>query len=281
MANPTSGEYQIERGAPEQAPFFATVGESKVVGAETVTVRGANSAGLITECEGLTVPTDATSGYAKDCVFVKTDAATGVDGKYVNVGTTTSCKFILGGQVNSTSVNLGTGKVMYGVAGIASEKTLSAAIGDDVNMSQGTATIRLYFSGATGTFAAANTITGVTSAKTATVASVGPDYLVVTSPSGEFTAGETINAAPSGASATVVGTLTDNFDISASFPAGNRPVAASTNTAQALLLTTASAVLASNSGRFRSGDRTFETKHSDGFTSVTLEGVGGVTLTFA
>lgn len=46
-------------------------------------------------CSGLTVPTDATSGFAKGCLFIKTSAATGVNGIYINVGTSTSCIFTL------------------------------------------------------------------------------------------------------------------------------------------------------------------------------------------
>lgn len=42
---------------------------------------------------GTTVPTNATSGYAKGCLFVDTDVATWTTGLYVNVGTSTSCVF--------------------------------------------------------------------------------------------------------------------------------------------------------------------------------------------
>lgn len=42
---------------------------------------------------GTTVPTDATSGYAKGCIFIDTNVSTGLQGLYVNVGTSTSCVF--------------------------------------------------------------------------------------------------------------------------------------------------------------------------------------------
>lgn len=45
--------------------------------------------------QGTTVPTDATTGYAKGCLFIDTDVATGTSGLYVNVGTNTSCVFKL------------------------------------------------------------------------------------------------------------------------------------------------------------------------------------------
>ena len=45
--------------------------------------------------QGTTVPTDATTGYAKGCLFIDTDVASGTSGLYVNVGTNTSCVFKL------------------------------------------------------------------------------------------------------------------------------------------------------------------------------------------
>jgi hypothetical protein len=44
---------------------------------------------------GTTVPVDTTSGYAKGCLFIDTDVASGTSGLYVNVGTDTSCIFKL------------------------------------------------------------------------------------------------------------------------------------------------------------------------------------------
>lgn len=42
---------------------------------------------------GTTVPTNTTAGYAKGCLFVDTDVASGTTGLYVNVWTDTSCVF--------------------------------------------------------------------------------------------------------------------------------------------------------------------------------------------
>lgn len=54
-----------------------------------------DSAGKLLIAQGTTVPTDATNGYAKGCLFIDTDVATGTSGLYVNVGTSTSCVFKL------------------------------------------------------------------------------------------------------------------------------------------------------------------------------------------
>jgi hypothetical protein len=82
-------------------------GKSTVVGAETIDVLTRDAAGDILSCSGLVKPTDTTSGYAKGCVFTKTNATTGYKATYENVGTKTSCSFNLVGTIN-------TGMVMTG-----------------------------------------------------------------------------------------------------------------------------------------------------------------------
>lgn len=52
--------------------------------------------GNVSRASGTTVPTG--SGYAKGCLFVKTDEATGLAGLYENRGTTTSASFMPVGQ---------------------------------------------------------------------------------------------------------------------------------------------------------------------------------------
>lgn len=57
-------------------------------------------------CTGTDVPTDTTSGYAKGCIFIDTDVATGTTGRYENVGTNTSCNFdIITGVIGADSVD--------------------------------------------------------------------------------------------------------------------------------------------------------------------------------
>ena len=52
-----------------------------------------DKSGKILLADGLDVPVDATSGYAKGCLFIDRNVATGVSGLYENVGTSTSCNF--------------------------------------------------------------------------------------------------------------------------------------------------------------------------------------------
>ena len=68
-------------------------GVTEKVGAETITPILADGNGDILIAQGTTVPTDATSGYAKGCLFIDTDVATGTTGLNCNKGTRTSCQF--------------------------------------------------------------------------------------------------------------------------------------------------------------------------------------------
>lgn len=44
---------------------------------------------------GTTVPADATTGYAKGCIFIDSDVASGTGAMYLNKGIKTSCVFTL------------------------------------------------------------------------------------------------------------------------------------------------------------------------------------------
>lgn len=46
-------------------------------------------------CTGITLPSDGGALYAKGCLFIDTDVATGTSGLYVNEGTADSCSFKL------------------------------------------------------------------------------------------------------------------------------------------------------------------------------------------
>lgn len=64
-----------------------------IVGEVNVTVMAVDENNKILFAKGTTVPTDGTAGFAKGCLFIKTNA-TGA-GLYVNNGTDTSCSFKL------------------------------------------------------------------------------------------------------------------------------------------------------------------------------------------
>ena len=66
-----------------------------VAGATGVTVLMKDSLGKALIATGTTLPADAGTTYAKGCLFIKTDVASGTSGLYVNNGTSASCIFKL------------------------------------------------------------------------------------------------------------------------------------------------------------------------------------------
>lgn len=102
---------------------------------------------LILMEQGTTVPTDATSGYAKGAMFIDTDVATGIDGVYRNIGTSSSSLFV---SASVPAIALATGTV----SAQASTATLDNTIAGKVVTNTGA-------SGAiTLTLPAASTLTG-------------------------------------------------------------------------------------------------------------------------
>jgi len=84
---------------------FFSVGEFTLEGTYngTVTVLTYDPNGKILLCSGTSVPS-ATAGYAKSCLFIKTDAGAGTQGLYENTGTTASCTFNLIGSIASADI---------------------------------------------------------------------------------------------------------------------------------------------------------------------------------
>lgn len=90
------------------------VGSQKTVGSETPSVLEVDASGNILRATGTTVPTNATAGYAKSALFIKTDASTGVGGLYENIGTTSSCNFNLIGSITAGEITLARGNLLVG-----------------------------------------------------------------------------------------------------------------------------------------------------------------------
>lgn len=92
----------LRRGAID---FVKFLGRTRTVGAETIKVLAYDSAGDILIATGITVPTDATDGYAKGCIFIDTNVGAGSVGVYLNDGTTTSSDFNVVGTIGALSVD--------------------------------------------------------------------------------------------------------------------------------------------------------------------------------
>lgn len=65
-----------------------------------------DDAELILFCRGENVP-DADAGFAKGCIFIKTNAGSGVKALYENQGTSASCSFNLIGNIDTAEINDG------------------------------------------------------------------------------------------------------------------------------------------------------------------------------
>jgi hypothetical protein len=65
------------------------------MGSQSITVLLKDATEKILLATGTTLPTDGDAIFAKGCLFIDTDVATGTSGLYTNVGTSTSCVFKL------------------------------------------------------------------------------------------------------------------------------------------------------------------------------------------
>ena len=86
MANPRNG-YFTGYNAIQLA------GETETINSQSINGLIANSNGDLLLCSGTVTITDTSTGYAKGCLYIKTDVATGTTGLYCNKGTNTSCQF--------------------------------------------------------------------------------------------------------------------------------------------------------------------------------------------
>jgi len=87
-------------------------GHKRVINAITIQALQYDGSGKILLATGLTTPTGA--GYAKGCLFIDTDAATGVKGLYENIGTTAAASFNLIGDIAASEIGLVEGSVLVG-----------------------------------------------------------------------------------------------------------------------------------------------------------------------
>ena len=70
-------------------------GESETINSQAITGLLSDGNGDLLLCTGVVTITDASTGYAKGCLYIKTDVATGTGGLYCNKGTKTSSAFTL------------------------------------------------------------------------------------------------------------------------------------------------------------------------------------------
>jgi len=69
------------------------VGFAKAINSQAILVYELDAEGNVNAATGAVVVTDAGVGYAKGCIYTKTDASG--NGTYLNIGTAASCDFDL------------------------------------------------------------------------------------------------------------------------------------------------------------------------------------------
>lgn len=112
-------------------------GESRKINSITVRVLEYDLDGNVLRATGTSVPTG--TGYAKGCLFIKTDAVTGTKGLYENQGTTSSASFNVVGSITEAEVAIADGKILVGNgSGVGAAVTMS---GDVTITNAGVATI--------------------------------------------------------------------------------------------------------------------------------------------
>lgn len=83
---PKNADYTVYTAL--QAP-----GSSETINSVAITGILADGNNNLLIATGLTVPTAGSSGFAKGCLFIDTDVATGTTGLNCNKGTASSCQF--------------------------------------------------------------------------------------------------------------------------------------------------------------------------------------------
>ncbi|KKK73650.1 hypothetical protein LCGC14_2891700, partial [marine sediment metagenome] len=109
-------------------------GHKRVISSITIQALDYDGAGKILRASGITVPTGG-AGYAKGCLFMKTDVATGTKGLYENIGNTTTASFDLIGAIAASEITLAEGSMLIGNSSgvgvaLAAETTGQILVGD-------------------------------------------------------------------------------------------------------------------------------------------------------
>jgi len=137
-------------------------GIAQTINSVDIRVLEYDQAGDVLRAVGTTVPTDASSGFAKGAIFIDTDVATGLDGAYVNKGTNTSCLF-----TNAVGYVTGAGGAVTQATSITTTVVLSKLSGTITTVS---ATLA---AGVDATFTVTNTEVEATDVVVASIKSYG------------------------------------------------------------------------------------------------------------
>ncbi len=74
-------------------PVLKVLGTVRTINSQSIRVNMEDLNGDVLHCSGTVNITDGGAGYAKGCVYIKTDVVSGTSGLYNNKGTNLSCAF--------------------------------------------------------------------------------------------------------------------------------------------------------------------------------------------
>jgi len=121
-------------------------GSKRVINSITIQVLEYNLDGDVLLCTGTTAPTADSSGYAKGCLFIKTDAADGTKGLYENIGIKTASDFNLIGDIAASEIGLAEGSVLVGNSSTVAA-ALAAKTDRQILIGNGTTVVSVAVSG--------------------------------------------------------------------------------------------------------------------------------------
>lgn len=76
-------------------PVLKVLGTVRTINSQSIRVNMEDRNGDVLHCSGTVTVTDGGAGYAKGCVYIKTDVVTGTSGLYNNKGTNLACAFVV------------------------------------------------------------------------------------------------------------------------------------------------------------------------------------------
>jgi hypothetical protein len=104
--------YVKKQQSAKTASQTKILGATATINSQSIIVLERDSAGHVTRCKGIVSVTAGGAGYAKGCIYIKTNA-TG-EGFFRNVGSTSSCDFEAINTVDPVAVALENWKILIG-----------------------------------------------------------------------------------------------------------------------------------------------------------------------
>lgn len=122
------------------------MGYGKTINSQAIKSLFEDSNGDVLMATGTVTVTNTGSGYAKGCIYIKTNAGSGVEGFFRNVGTNTSCIFEALDAISAGEIALAEGSLLIGNAS-GDAAALDASTDAQVVIGNGTTATSVAVSG--------------------------------------------------------------------------------------------------------------------------------------